>query len=634
MQKISAFTEDLYNQKFRILCDLFPEAVTESKDDNGQLIRSINADILSREISAPVINNTKQSYSFTWPDKNLIMSQAAQPTTKTLRPIREKSSGKDSTPGNFDSENIYIEGDNLDALKILRETYLRQIKLIYIDPPYNTGHDFIYQDNFSENQSEHEQKSGQRDSEGNRLVQNKETDGKFHTNWLNMIYPRLRIARDLLSDDGVIFISIDDHEAANLRKICDEIFGEKNFRNQILLRRRVKSLNAQFANDGLKSFNIGCEYMLVYSKSSSFMFRPLRFDKDDKPEKGSWNVFWSNADRPTMRYDVLGFTPTTGQWRWQKELADEAIENYRKYEKDFADKMSLEDYWRMNDSNMRFIRRIPDATGKNGGVQCWIPPYDTTLRTSDWTDMEVSQIAKDYDLPFENPKNVNVIKEIISSIMGDDFIILDFFSGSATTADAVFRINAQDGGNRKFILVQIPEETPVNSEAFKAGYKNICEIGQERIRRAGRKIRDSLPLTTNELDTGFRVFRVDSSNIKDVYLFPEEFKQDTIELFADNIKPDRTPDDLLIHSMLRLGINLSAKIDIAFTFGKKIFIVNDNYLIACFDDNITENTVIDIAKRRPNYAVFRDSGMANDSVMTNFEQIFKTYSPDTKRSVI
>lgn len=625
MAKISAFTEDLYNQKFRILCDLFPEAVTESKGDSGQLIRSINADILSREISAPVINNTKQSYSFTWPDKNLIMSQAAQPTTKTLRPIREKSSGKDSTPGNFDSENIYIEGDNLDALKILRETYLRQIKLIYIDPPYNTGHDFIYQDNFSENQSEHEQKSGQRDSEGNRLVQNKETDGKFHTNWLNMIYPRLRIARDLLSDDGVIFISIDDNESANLRKICDEIFGEKNFIACLVWKSKSGgAMDSRF-------FAVDQEYIMVYAKNVDSLTinhdteATITTSYNRRDEYGEYAL--ERLDKQSLGYipsldfeiiapDGKSYFPQhkdpahpNARWRWSREKVAEnydklVFENGNVYTKNYK-----------KDSTIARSLLIDERFGRT--------------RTGK-TDL-FALFKRDY---FSSPKPYKLIEYIVQLAANNDSIILDFFSGSATTAHAVMSLNAQDGGNRKFILVQIPEETPANSEAFKAGYKTICEIGQERIRRAGRKIRDSLPLTTNGLDTGFRVFRVDSSNIKDVYLFPEEFKQDTIELFADNIKPDRTPDDLLIHSMLRLGINLSAKIDIAFTFGKKIFIVNDNYLIACFDDNITENTVIDIAKRRPNYAVFRDSGMANDSVMTNFEQIFKTYSSDTKRSVI
>lgn len=633
MDKLKMHTPNLVDGNIAKIAALFPNAVTEVRE-NGETKLAIDFDVLRQELSEDVVEGAQERYQFTWPDKKKSVVLANQPIAKTLRLDREKSIGRDGTPGGINSENIYIEGDNLDALKLLQETYLGKIKLIYIDPPYNTGNDFIYDDDFSQDTTEYLADSGQFDDAGNRLVQNTESNGRFHTDWLNMIYPRLRIAKDLLTDDGVIFISIDENESDKMKHICDEIFGRQNYRNQLLVRRRIKSLNVQFADNGLNSFNVGFEYVLVYSKSSAFLFNPIRMEKEDKPEKGTWNVFWSNADRPTMRYEVLGFTPTTGQWRWQKELADEAVENYRKYEAEYADKMTLEDYWRQNGSNMRFIRRIPNGTGKNGGVQCWIAPSDTSLRTSNWTDIEVTQIAKDYDLPFDNPKNVNMIKTIVSSVMGDDFTVLDFFSGSGTTADAVFRLNAEDGGNRKCIMVQIPQSMESGSVAQTSGFETICDIGEERIRRAGRRIKEESPLTAGDLDIGFRVFKVDTTNMEDVYYKPADYNQGQMELFASNIKADRTPEDLLFQVMLDLGILLSSKIEETEIAGKKVFSVADGYLIACFDSDVTEETVKEIAKRHPFYAVFRDSGMATDSVATNFEQIFETYSPKTQRKVL
>ncbi|MDL2289131.1 site-specific DNA-methyltransferase, partial [Clostridia bacterium OttesenSCG-928-F22] len=415
-----------------------------------------------------------------------------------------------------------------------------------------------------------------------------------------------------------------------LKHLCDEIFGKDNYRNQLLVRRRIKSLNVQFADNGLHSFNVGYEYVFIYSKSQDFLFNPLRMKKADVPTKGTWNVFWSNADRPTMRYDVLGFTPTSGQWRWQKELAYEAVENYRKYENEYADKMSLEEYWQKTGGQLRFVRRIPDGTGKNGGVQYWVGPKDTSLRTSNWTDIEVSQIAKDFDLPFENPKNVDLVKTIISAVPDNDFIVLDFFSGSATTSDAVMRLNAEDSGTRKYIMVQIPQQV----EDGNSDFPTLVEIGKERIRRAGAKIKEESPMTTQNLDTGFRVLKLDSTNMKDVYYKPQDVEATLFDDLVDNIKPDRTAEDLLFQVMLDLGVLLSSKIEESTIAGKKVFDVADGFLIACFDENVTEETITAIAQKEPYYFVMRDSSMANDSVATNFEQIFATYSPDTVRKVL
>ena len=580
-----------------------------------------------------------------------------------LRPCREESVDFDTT------ENLYIEGDNLEVLKLLQETYLGKIKMIYIDPPYNTGNDFVYEDDFAQSTDEYLANSGQFDEDGNRMVQNTESKGRFHTDWLNMIYPRLKLAKDLLSDDGVIFISIDDNERENIKKICDEVFGADNFRNTILTRRRIKSLNSQFADNGLYSMNVGFEYVLVYSKSSQFLMNAIRMKKENAPSKGRWDVFWSNADRPTMRYDVLGFTPTTGQWRNSKEKADIAVANYQKYQAEFESRMTIEEYYQKTGIS-DFIRRIPNGTGKNGGVQHWVAPSDTMLRTSNWTDIEVSQIGKEIDLPFDNPKSKFLIMELIKLVnMGPDDIVLDFFSGSATTAHAVMQLNAKDGGHRKFIMVQLPEVTDEKSEAYKAGYKNICEIGKERIRRAGKKIQEkrleAIALSKHEwdqttfyaehkeecdrlghlpdeyfakehppIDTGFRVLKCDTSNMKEVYYNPAEYEASLFSRLEDNIKEDRTPEDLLFQVMLDLGVLLSGKIEETTIAGKKVFNVEDNYLIACFDSNVTEETIKAIAKQKPYYFVMRDSSMANDSVATNFDQIFATYSPDTVRKVL
>ena len=500
------------------------------------------------------------------------------------------------------------------------------------DPPYNTGNDFVYNDNFSQDKDEYLENSGQYDDDGNRLFHNTESNGRFHTDWLNMIYPRLKLARDLLTDDGVIFISIDDNEVSNMKRVCDDIFGSCNYRNTVLVRRRIKSLNSQFASSGLFSMNIGFEYVLIYSKTSKFLMNALRQEKENASKKGRWDVFWSNADRPTMRYDILGFTPSTGQWRNSKEKAEIAIKNYKEFEDEYADKMTLEEYSEKTGIK-NFIRRIPNATGKNGGVQHWIAPSDTMLRTSNWTDIEVSQIGKEIDIPFENPKNKLLIMELVKLVnLNDSDIILDFFSGSATTAHAVMQLNAEDGGNRKFIMVQLPEKTDEKSEAYKAGYKNICEIGKERIRRAAKKIYDETP--DKEFDGGFRVLKCDSSNMKDVYYKPDELTMQSLVDTVDNIKPDRTPEDLLFQVMLDMGVLLSSKIEQTTINGKTVFNVADNYLIACFDENVTEETIKAVAKMKPYYFVMRDSSMADDSVATNFEQIFATYSPDTVRKVI
>lgn len=615
-------------RKIRSPEQLFPNAVTETMDDAGEVVRAVDKDVLMQEIATRVVEGRDERYQFTWPDKRQAILAANAPLSKTLRPAREESVNFD------DTDNLYIEGDNLDVLKLLQETYLGKIKMIYIDPPYNTGSDFVYKDDFKQSAEEYIEASGQYDEEGNRLEKNMETNGRFHTDWLNMIYPRLKLARNLLSDDGVIFISIDDNEQANLKKVCDEIFGSDNHRNTLITRRRVKSLNLQFAEKGLNSMNLGFEYIFVYSKSNEFRFNALYKKKENPDKKGKWNVFWSNADRPSMRYELLGFTPSTGQWRWSREKALQAVENYKKFEDVYSDEMTIEEYWEKN-RDLRFIRRISNGTGKNGGVQYYVGPTTLTLRTSNWLDIEVSQIAKEYDLPFENPKNINLIKEILKT--GEkDSVVLDFFSGSSTTADAVMDLNAEDGGNRKYILVQLPEETDEQSEAYKAGYKTICDIGKERIRRAGQKILEEHKDKEGieNLDIGFRVLKVDSSNMKDVYYEPDMTEQGFLDSFENNIKEDRSPEDLLFQVMLDLGIPLSADIQVETLGGKDVYVVEGGFFIACFDAHVGDEVVKAIAEKKPYYAVFRDASMASDSVATNFDQIFESISPETVRRVL
>ena len=646
-------TPNLADENFKKLAALFPNAVTETINEDGEVVRAIDADVLRQEISATVVEGSHERYQFTWPDKKKSVALANQPIAKTLRLVREKSVGRDGTPGSIDTENIYIEGDNLDALKLLQETYLGKVKMIYIDPPYNTGNDFVYEDVFSQDADEYMGISGQFDDDGNRLVQNTESNGRFHTDWLNMLYPRLRIAKDLLSDDGVIFISIDDNEVENLKKICDEIFGESNFKSQIAWQKRYTRSN------NTVDFTTVIEYILVYSKSNSFIVNLLprtddadnRYTNPDNDPRGPWKgaSFLNPAtpsQRPNLCYPITN--PNTGEityntdhaWRRAKEVFEQ-LQNENKL------------YWGVDGkAKIPSIKMFLEEARGLTPINFWDHEYagNTDNGSSDLFSLMKTKV-------FDFPKPVKLLKRVLEHSTNENSIILDFFSGSATTAHAVMQLNAEDGGHRKFILVQLPEVTDEKSEARKAGFKTICDIGEERIRRAGKKILEErgvgvtppqhlhqdgqrsldLPNMTHEtstLDIGFRVFRVDSSNMKDVYYRPNDFKQGQMEMFADNIKEDRTPEDLLFQVMLDLGILLSSKIQMQKTKTYTYYDVADGYLIACFDKKITDEIVTEIAKQKPYYAVFRDSGITSDSVMTNFEQIFETYSPKTQRKVL
>ncbi|PFO04680.1 site-specific DNA-methyltransferase [Bacillus sp. AFS076308] len=634
MDKLKMLSMNKVGENIKKIGELFPNALTEVikgyREDGTSIIEhAIDFDLLRQELSDVVVEGSMERYQFTWPEKKKSILLANAPIAKTLRPFREDSVNFEHT------ENLYIEGDNLDALKLLQETYLGKVQMIYIDPPYNTGNDFLYEDDFAQDIDEYLANSGQYDDVGNRLVQNAESNGRFHTDWLNMMYPRLKLAKDLLSDDGVIFISIGDEEVDNLRKICDEIFGEANFRNQIIVRRGAKSVQAQFKT--WEKLGQGFEYLLFYTKNANYRF-PRQMKPLDEKREGTWNNHWRGTDRPTMRFSLFGIIPESGQWRWGKERSEKAVENYNRMLKELGEteetiRPEQIDKWLESQTEDIDLLRL----SKNGKPEHYIPPTNYTLLNSSWNDLLVgssSEITNLFETKvFDTAKLTSVITRILNFV-DKDANVLDFFSGSATTAHAVMKLNAEDGGNRKFIMVQLPEETDEKTEAYKAGYKNICEIGKERIRRVGKKLIQEHPEVLGKLDIGFRVLKVDSTNMQDVYYSPAEYSQDLLLELEDNIKPDRTPEDLLFQVMLDLGILLSSKIEETVIGNKKVFNVAEGYLIACFDSNVSSEVITEIAKNQPYYAVFRDSGIASDSVATNFEQIFETYSPITVRKVL
>lgn len=610
------------------IAQLFPDCVTETVDErSGQPKHLIDFEKLKQNLSDSVISERAERYQFTWPDKSKAILLANSPINATLRPCREDSVDFDNT------QNLYIEGDNLDVLKCLKETYLHKVKMIYIDPPYNTGNDFVYEDDFAQSSEEYLANSGQFDEQGNRMFTNAESNGRFHTDWLNMIYPRLKVARDLLTDDGVIFISIGDEELQNLRKIADEVFGEANFRNQITIRRGAKSVQAQF--DTWDRLGQGVEYLLLYTRNSLYRF-PKQMKNLEEARGGSWNNHWRGTDRPTMRYEIFGICPSEGQWRWSKERSDKAITNYKRLQDELnKEEPSQEeiDYWYSKQPEGTDLLRL----SKKGKPEHYIKATTQTLLNNSWEDLLIgssSEILKLFETKvFDTAKLTAPIKRMLN-FTDKNALILDFFSGSATTAHAVMQLNSEDGGNRKFIMVQLPEKTDEKSEAFKAGYKNICEIGKERIRRAGKKIKEESPSTTQDLDTGFRVLKLDSTNMQDIYYSPKDISQADLFSQVDNVKPDRTGEDLLFQVMLELGATLDSKIETTTVAGKTIYNVAEGYLVACFDPDVTDEVVKAIAQMQPAYAVLRDTSMKDDSTATNFEQIFKTYSPDTVTRIL
>ena len=679
MDKLKMQTANKADENFRKLAAMFPNAVTETINENGEVVRAIDKDVLMQEISCTVVDGNEERYQFTWPDKKKSVLLANAPINKTLRPVREDESvptGADSegkpycSSGsvNFDTtENLYIEGDNLEVLKLLQETYLGKIKMIYIDPPYNTGHDFVYKDDFAQSTDEYLANSGQYDEDGNRMVQNTESNGRFHTDWLNMIYPRLKLAKDLMADDGLIFISINEIEQSNLEKVCDEVFGSSNHVATFVWKNKY----------GPGAFTKGVaylhEYIICYAKNYPLNVEATLSDAEVEKYNKADEKFSirggyitqplatkSKDDRPNLVYPLIHngveIWPDK-QWIWEKKRLYDA---YQKGE------------IVINEKNGKYSVRFKQYLRDENGVMRKGKPLSllTFVFNQDGTKEIDELLGRGV---FDFPKPTDLIKYFLSlrinEIDDKDYTVLDFFSGSSTTAHAVMRQNAEDGGRRKFIMVQLPQKCEKGTVAQKNGFTNVCEISKERIRRAGQKIQEerleAIALSKHEwdqttfyaehkeecdrlghlpdeyfakehppIDTGFRVLKCDTSNMKEVYYNPAEYEASLFSSLEDNIKEDRTPEDLLFQVMLDLGVLLSSKIEETSIAGKKVFNVEDNHLIACFDSDVTEETITAIAKQKPYYFVMRDSSMANDSVATNFDQIFATYSPDTVRKVL
>lgn len=622
MEKLNMQTTNIVDENIKRIGELFPNCLTERLNAKGKPEVAIDFDQLRQELSKDIVEGQEERYQFTWPDKRNAIRLANAPTTDTLRPCREESVDFDNT------QNLYIEGDNLQVLKLLRENYLGKVKMIYIDPPYNTGNDFVYNDNFDQDKQKYVHNSGQYDEDGNQLVTNTESNGRFHTDWLNMMYPRLKVAKDLLSEDGVIFISIDDCEQRNMRILCDEVFGESNFVTQIVWQ-KIHSIK----NDA-RYFSENHEYALIYARNKERYKVELlprtaemneRYKNPDNDPRGPWQSGDLVASGERSNGHFIISSPKTGKtfdvpqgkhWVYSEPNLKKLVEDNQ--------------IWFGEDGNSfpRKKRFLSDVQDGRTASTIWLSEEVGHNQTA---TREVKQLFDDNKY-FDFPKPVSYIKQMLMVSTKNDDLILDFFSGSATTAHAVMQLNAEDSGNRKFIMVQLPEATDETSEAFKAGYKNICEIGKERIRRAGKKIKEESPLTTQDLDTGFRVLKLDSSNMQDVYYTPADFNER--DLFEENIKPDRTDEDLLFQSMIELGIELSAKIVKTEIAGKTVWNVSDGYLLACFDEGVNETTITEIAKQQPYYFIMRDSSLANDNVADNFEQIFEHYSKDTIRRII
>ncbi len=673
MSKLKMQTMNGVQDNIRRLAELFPNCVVERMNANGDLEHAIDFDALRQELQDTVVEGNEERYQFTWPDKRKAKLLANAPINATLRPCREESVDFDNT------KNLYIEGDNLDVLKCLKETYLGKVKMIYIDPPYNTGNDFVYEDNFAESAADYLADSGQYDEQGNRLVTNMESNGRFHTKWLNLMYPRLKVARDLLSNDGVIFISMDDFELNNLHKLCNEIFGEKNFQACITWRRRTNQ-----PNDKSKMIGRVAEYILVYAKNDKYLSdnklfngvplsekRKSEYTNPDNDPNGPWstNPWKAATGRGGTRYKITTPSGITYDevWYGNQDTFNKLLECGRVH-------------WTDGGNGVPRIKiYLKDALEEGQAAINWFPCDIYGSNQDGSSELEILFGKKGL---FDNPKPTKLLQALTHIASNKDSIVLDFFSGSASTADAVMKLNAEDGGLRSFIMVQINENIEEQTEAYKAGYRTICELGKERIRRAGKKIREDLqneidsqqrivdkmalaqpdkmvqllPLEEQKrlyqeafeknagphlkkieeltaklasLDTGFRVLKLDSSNMQDVYYAPADLKQEDLFAQADNIKQGRNNEDLLFQVMLELGILLDSKIEEQTIAGKQVFNVADGFLLACFDNEVSDEVITAIAKQQPQYAVLRDSSYADDSTATNFEQIFKTYSPNT-----
>ena len=635
IDKLDLRTPDFVSANIEKLAALFPHCVTESADG-----KKIDFDLLQQELCNDIVDGNRERYRLEWPGKREAIVTANMPTTKTLRPVREDSVDFDNT------ENLYIEGDNLEVLKLLQESYFGKIKMIYIDPPYNTGNDFVYKDNFATDRETELFESGQIDEYNRRMVANPETSGRYHSDWLTMMYPRLKLARNLLTEDGLIFISIDDNETHNLRKVCDEVFGELNFIDCVIWKKR-------YGGGAKEKYLISLhEYALVYAKSENELaelFIPLTEDSINRYYKLRDNNY---LKRGPYRTHPLEATKSMGerknlvfpipapdgtmvypqrQWLWSKERVYDSLE---KGEIEFI--KSKNDSWSVHSKQY--------LNDENGDIRQGKPFSIIEDVYSQHGTNEVLDLLGNAQI-FSFPKPIKFLSYLLNVGASDkDSIVLDFFSGSCSTAHAVMQLNAEDGGNRKYIMVQLPEQTDEKSEAYKAGYQNICEIGKERIRRAANKVKEEKRSKTEKeglfanvedtQDYGFRVYRLADSNMQDVYYRPQDYKQESMDMFADNIKPDRTADDLLTQVMLDWGLPLSYKIDQASINGKQVFRVAQDSLLACFDKGIDEAFAKEIAKEKPLRVVFRDSSFASDTAKINVQQLLKQLTPETEMKVI
>jgi adenine-specific DNA-methyltransferase len=651
MDKLKMHSPNLTEENTTKLASLFPNCVTESKDKTGTLKKSIDFDLLKQELSTHIVEGPQERYHLNWPGKREALLTANAPIAKTLRPCREESVDFDTT------QNLFIEGDNLDALKLLQETYLGKIKMIYIDPPYNTGNDFIYADNFAESTDEYLLESGQKDDQGNRLVANTESNGRFHSDWLSMMLPRLKLARNLLSDNGVIFISIDYRESSNLVRLCNEIFGEQNAIAQIAWEKMYTTKN--------DTSLISCchEYVLIYAKqitSESIGVLPRSSEMDarylnpDSDPRGNWKAIpmYADGERKNGRFIITSPTGKTHEpgpnshWRYTEEDVLKLIQDNRIW------------FGKSGDSQPNLKRFLSEVQSGVKAKSLW---NHKEVGSNDTASRELKSIFGTFS-PFSFPKPTSLLERMVQlGTHSSKSIVLDFFAGSATTAHAVMQLNAEDGGNRKFIMVQLPEVCNEKSEAFKAGYKTIAEISKERIRRAGKKILDDLAIKdtpkiknketgdlfsesskdnvsgfrdfrgSKKLDTGFRVLKVDSGNMADVYYTPDAMSQEGLFNLTDNIKPDRSEEDLLFQVLLDWGVDLTLPITREPLEDNEVYFVDGNALAACFvkKGRVTESFCKELAKRQPLRVVFRDAGFKDDSVKINVEQIFKLMSPHT-----
>ena len=624
MEKMRMESMDIVAQNVENIGNLFPDCITEARDENGKIQKIVDRDRLMQKFSHKIIGGgTTERYEFTWVGKNASRVEANTTTNKTLRPCIEESKDWDNT------ENLYIEGDNLEVLKLLQNSYFNKVKMIYIDPPYNTGNDFIYIDDFAQNIDEYEEAKGSFDEEGNRLFKNTDTNGRFHSDWCSMIYPRLVLARNLLANDGVIFISIDDNEQENLKKICDEVFGEKNFIAQVIWERAYAPVNLK------KHFSENHDYIICYAKD---------IDKaicNGLPRASEANDRYSNPDndpRGIWKSDNLSVGPIV-----QSKIYEIITPGGRKV-------LPPEGYcWRLSKEKFKeFVKDNRIWFGKDGNNVPSIKRFLTEVKQSItpmtiWKYSEVghSQDAKqnlkklfDGKSFFDYPKSVELIKRCIQLYSNESSIIIDFFSGSATTAHAVMQLNAEDGGKRKFIMVQLPEKTDEKSEAFKAGYKNICEIGKERIRRAGEKIKEEAGLNGQDLDIGFRVLKLDSSNMKDIYYSADEYDQGMLENMQSNTKEDRTDLDLLFGCLVDWGLELDKPYTIKKINGHNLHIYNDGDLVAYFEKDLDMKTIDEIAKLQALRVVFSDNSFVDSATKINVAEHFKMIAPDTDIKVI